>query len=242
MPERAVKAFNQTDLSALFFTGDVLLGGTGGQQIFVTIETAAQGTENGFGFTLNYDPAKLSAPLVAKGAGAPNATLIPNHVQTGKIGVVLAMPFGEAVPAGTRHLIKIRFNVAPNAAGGLTNLTFGDAPVIRAVSDVDANTLGSNFQDGAINILGPTAASVSLSGRITTSGKRRLSQAQVSITGASGETRFAQVSQTGSYHFDDLTAGETYTISVSQKGVTFNQPTIVVTILEDTENVNFVGN
>ncbi len=124
-----------------------------GQQVIVSIATDAQGTENGFGFSINYETAKLSNPIVAKGIDTQSATLIPNSTQSGKIGVVLAMPFGQAIESGARQLVTITFTVAANAAAGQTPLTFGDAPAFREVADVDANVVQSVFQDGAINIL-----------------------------------------------------------------------------------------
>jgi hypothetical protein len=219
----------------------VNVGTSPGSQVFVTIAADAQGTENGFGFTLNYDQTKLSSPLVTKGADTQNATLIPNTQQAGRVGVVLGMPFGEGIGGGTRHIVTIRFNVAPNAPGGLTALTFGSMPVVQSVSDINANSLQSNFQDGAINILGPTGAGVSINGRVVSKSGRGLSRAQVSITDASGEKRYALVSPSGYYRFDDVVAGETYIISVIHKGVRFNPSSIIMTILEDTTNVNFVS-
>lgn len=219
----------------------VNINASAGNQVFVTIAADAQGTENGFGFTLNYDSTKLSAPLVTKGADTQNATLIPNVMQTGKVGVVLGMPFGEAIPVGTRHLVTVRFNVAANAPAGLTPLEFGDLPVTRAVSDVDANPLQSAFQDGAVNILGPSAATAALGGRVITADGTGISRAQVTATRANGEVLSALTSPFGFYQFEDLAVGETYVISVRHKWFQFNPSSQVVTLLEDTKSLNFTG-
>jgi hypothetical protein len=212
-----------------------------GSQVFVTIETVTSGTENGFGFTLNYDANKLSNPLVQKGADTQTATLIPNTTQAGKIGVVLGMPFNEAVPAGTRHLVTVRFNVMPNAPSGLTALTFSDAPVIQAVSDVNANTVQSTFQDGAVNILGPTAATASLGGRVSTTAGKGVRSALVTVTFPDGETRTTLSGTSGKYLFTDIPAGETYIVSVAAKHYGFSQSAQVRQIIEDTLDVDFVA-
>ena len=60
-----------------------------GQQTIVSVEADVNGDENGFGFTLNYDPTKLSAPLVSAGTGAQGTFLIPNTNTPGKVGVIL---------------------------------------------------------------------------------------------------------------------------------------------------------
>lgn len=212
-----------------------------GTQVIVSIETDAQGTENGFGFTLNYDGSKLSNPLVQKGVDTQTATLIPNTTQGGKVGVVLAMPFGQALSAGTKQLVTVRFNVAANATSGQTPLTFGDSPTVREVADVDADVLTSVFQDGAINFFGATAANVSLSGRVTTANETGISKAVVSITASNGATFTALTNAFGYYRFDEILAGETYVISVKHKHYPFRQSSRVLTILEDMENVSFTA-
>lgn len=212
-----------------------------GTQVIVSIETDAQGTENGFGFTLNYDASKLSNPLVQKGLDTQTATLIPNTTQSGKVGVVLAMPFGEALPTGTKKLVTVRFNVAANATGGQTPLTFSDSPTVREVSDVDANVLTSVFQDGTINFFGATAANVSLSGRVTTANETGISKAIVSVTASNGVTFTALTNAFGYYRFDEILAGETYIVSVKHKYYPFRQSSRLLTALEDMENVNFTA-
>jgi hypothetical protein len=176
---------------------------------------------------------------VTKGTDTQTATLIPNVSQSGKVGVVLAMPFNEAIQAGTRHLVTVRFNVAANAAGGQTPLTFGDAPVIRAVSDINANTLTSAFQDGAVNILAPTAASVSVGGRVLDAGGGSVSGARVSITDQSGASRVALTNQFGYYQFEQIASGASYLVDVAHKNHQFAPQ--VITVTEETDSVNFTA-
>jgi hypothetical protein len=212
-----------------------------GGQVTVSIETDAQGTENGFGFTLNYDATKLSAPVVAKGADTQSATLIPNTNTAGKIGVVLGMPFNTGVPAGTRQIVTIQFNVAANASGGLTPLTFSDAPVVREVSDINANVLQSNFTDGAVNILGPTAASVTIGGKVHDVKGNPLAQVRITLTDPAGQTRIATTNTFGNYRFANVEAGQTYVLTASGKRYVFNDPTQIVTVTDNLENLDFVG-
>ncbi len=209
-------------------------------QVFVSIETDAQGGENGFGFTLNYDSLKLSNPLVALGSGVPVGTaLIPNTTQTGKVGVILGLPFGVGLTAGTKQLITIRFDVAANASGGLSALTFGDMPVVREVSDVNANVLMSGFTDGAIDILAPTAATVSVGGRVLSADNRAVSGAQISMTDQTGNVRLARTNPFGYYSFEEIPAGATYIFSVSHKLYQFAPQ--VLTINEATDGLNFTA-
>src|SRR5690606_30309327 len=112
------------------------------------------------------DPTVLQNPVVAKGVDAQTATLLPNTLTAGKIGVILAYPVGTAIPAGNREIITVTFNVAPDAPAGATPVTFSDTPVIREISDVEANVLESTFTGGTVTILAPTSAPVMVAGRV----------------------------------------------------------------------------
>ncbi len=212
-----------------------------GQQVFVSIEADAQGTENGFGFTLDYDASKLSNPLVQKGTATQTASLIPNTTQIGKVGVILAMPFGEAVSAGTRQIVTIRFDVAADAPAGNTPLTFNDTPVIREVSDVDAGVLQSAFEDGNVDVLGPSSANISISGKVLTKSGRGIARAMISITDSGGETRTTLTNPFGNYRFAGLDSGEIYTLTIRHKQFQFTPSTQILTVFEDAPGINFIA-
>ncbi len=212
-----------------------------GQQVIVSIESDTQGTENGFGFTLDYDASKLSNPLVQKGTDTPTASLIPNTTQSGKIGVILAMPFGTAVSAGTKQILTIRFDVAANAPAGLSPLTFSDMPVIREVSDVNAGVLQSIFEDGNVDVLAPSSANISIGGKVLTANGRGIARAMMTITGSSGETRTTQTNPFGNYRFAGLDSGETYTLTVLHKSYQFTPSSQILTVFEDAPGINFIA-
>lgn len=84
------------------------------------------------------------------------------------------------------------------------------------------NAAGGNGSDiGAVEHQFPTAATVSISGRIVNAQGRAISQAQVSLTDMSGNTRTARSSAFGYYSFEDVEVGATYTVAVSSKRFTF---------------------
>lgn len=93
----------------------------------------------------------------------------------------------------------------------------------------------SNAQ--AVVFAPPTAASVSVSGRVM-SGKSGVSRAYVYLTSSSGSTIVAQTNPFGYYRFDGVGVGATYIISVRHKTYQFDSQTIFVT--EDIENLNFM--
>ena len=115
-------------------------------------------------------------------------------------------------------MVSITFDVAPNAPSGETALTFGSA---NGVSDAFGNTLNARYTDGRINISGPNAAGVDVSGRVLTPGGQGLRNAQVTITNAAGVTRTVTTTSFGYYRFEGIATGDTYLIGVSSNRYRF---------------------
>ncbi len=86
--------------------------------------------------------------------------------------------------------------------------------------------------------LGPTAASVSISGNVRTPEGRGLRNVIVVLADQNGSLKSARTNGFGNYHFDEVPVG-LYTISVSSKQYNFSPQT--VSILESLQNVDFVG-
>lgn len=87
--------------------------------------------------------------------------------------------------------------------------------------------------------LAPTAANVSVGGRVLTSNGSGISKAHVSITNKNGETRYVTTNSFGFYRFTEIPAGETYVISARHKGYQFNSQ--VITVSEDIQNADFTA-
>jgi len=85
------------------------------------------------------------------------------------------------------------------------------------------------------------AASVTIGGRVTTANGRGIRNVRVRLTGTNGETRTVFTSAFGYYRFTDVTAGENYILTAFIKRYRFSQNTQVATILEDTDDINFVA-
>lgn len=87
----------------------------------------------------------------------------------------------------------------------------------------------------------PSAAHVSVGGRVTTAGGYGIANAQITISSADGSRRLARTNPFGYYRFDDVSAGENYVLSVAAKRYTFNQPTMIVSVTEELTDVNFIA-
>jgi hypothetical protein len=131
--------------------GNLTAGSTG----TVTVQMDAQGNESGLSLSLAFDPTALTFVSAAVGNGANGGSLMVNSVKAaaGKLGLVLVLPAGSTVAAGTRDVITITFNVAGSGTT-VVNVT-GDSPVAREVADVNANVLGASFVGGSFNIILP---------------------------------------------------------------------------------------
>ena len=218
----------------------VSMSGAAGHQVLVSLEMDANGDENGIGFTLNYETAKLSNPVVAAGTATQGTFLIPNTNTLGKVGVIIAFSPGSTITAGVKQLVTIRFDIAADAIGS-SPLTLGDSPVIRRVSSVDATPLATTFTDGNLSIVAPTAAGVSIGGRVVAGSQLGIASVSVELTNARGEKRTALTNPFGYYQFDDVQAGETYVVSAKSKRYSFVTSSQVITVSDEMSGIDFVS-
>ncbi|MBI4659045.1 MAG: putative Ig domain-containing protein, partial [Verrucomicrobia bacterium] len=118
----------------------------------VVIEMDATGEESALGFSLNFDPSRLTFGDVVLGGGATAATLNKNTLQAsaGRIGVVVGMPPGQGFAAGRVELL--RFTFTAGVVSGETPLTFGDVPVFREVASRQATPLAATFTGGTVRV------------------------------------------------------------------------------------------
>ncbi len=102
----------------------------------------------------------------------------------------------------------------------------------------DGNGNGTPTVDiGAFEVqLGTTAATVSVSGRVTARG-RGISNAVVHLTSQSGEIQTVRTNRLGYYTFTELAAGETYIFNVFSKRYQFDPK--VISLTEDLAELDF---
>jgi hypothetical protein len=200
-----------------------------GSQVTVTLQADAEGDENNYGFSLGYETAILSNPVVTIGADATGGNVLANPTtMAGKIG--FSVDFGSGtMPAGNaKRLVTVKFDVAPTAPAGHTPLTFGDAPAVRETSNLAAQPVATSYEDGFVNIAGPTAASVSVGGRVMKDNEAGLFGALVYLSDNNGVTRTAKTNPFGYFRFDNVRTGASYMISIRAKSYRFDSRVITV--------------
>ena len=128
--------------------------GSPGGVVGVPIELVAQGDENALGFSLTFDPAVLGNPQATLGSDASGATLNANTSQVGggRLGIALSLPFGQKFNAGARQVVVVNFAIASGTSASSTPINFGDQPISREISDVNARALAAGFSSGAVAI------------------------------------------------------------------------------------------
>ncbi|MEO6589326.1 MAG: choice-of-anchor Q domain-containing protein, partial [Pyrinomonadaceae bacterium] len=114
-------------------------------------------------------------------------------------------------------------------------------PFDSSVLMYDARGLGYDriiftVDKGAFETLVPTAANVSISGRVF-AGEQGLKNAQVVLTDQYGNRKTVLTGSFGYFNFEDLAVGETYFIRVFSKRYQFSPQ--VITPFEDLSEINF---
>jgi len=194
-----------------------------GDKLHAAVEIGAQGDEVAVGFTLNFDPAVLSNPSnIQLGSGAGSAVLTVNSDQAdqGRVGITLDKAPTDPIPAGTRQLVTLEFDIAAGAPSS-TLISFGNGPVFDEVANGLAEPLQTAFAESTITLLAPTVAGVSISGRVTDH-SRGLSNAIVTISGPDGTFFETRTNTFGNFRFKGVPAGQTYVIAVRAKRYTFS--------------------
>jgi len=125
------------------------------------------------------------------------------------------------------------------------DLTLGFSSVLPSfslqnsfVSSFTAAGTGTFAADQAPFFMIPTAATVSVSGRVLSPKGRGLANAVITLTGSSGETLTTRTNNFGYYQFNDVVAGDTVIIDVKSKLYAFE--TLVLNLSEETNGLNFV--
>ena len=127
------------------------------------------------------------------------------------------------------------------SAGGNYSL---EGTIAQSAAGTNQQNVPYKFQPGfwTAQTFAPTAAHVTVVGRVLAANGGGIRNVRITLTGASGETRTVISSTFGYFRFDDVAAGETYIFSVFAKRFAFSQPTQVRSIVEDTDDIIFTAN
>lgn len=163
-------------------------------------------------------------------AGNPNAA---NDIVGTSAGPISPNLGPLADNGGTRRVpTRSLLNSSPAIDKGNSFGSFADQRGLARPVDLvsSPNAAGGDGADiGAFEAQAPTAAAVSITGRIETPEGSGLTNAIVMLSDANGNVRPARSSSFGYFRFDDVTVGETYIVTVSSKRYTFTPIAIALT-------------
>lgn len=129
--------------------------------------------------------------------------------------------------AGAIYTFIPSFGASIGLAGAATGsfLSLSDSGATpTASSTTETTNISTKPATGQIytfSPLAPTAAIVSVAGRVKTSNGRGLTNAFVTLTDSSGSTRTARTTAFGYFRFGEIAAGETYIVQVASKRYRF---------------------
>ena len=203
-----------TNVSAAYGTTTVTFSGvfSGGTTNVVPIDPTTAGTVPG-GYSL--------------GAGFPAYEITTTATYSAPLTVCLQ------VPSVTVEATFNALTLFHSENGVLIDRTSSrDFPTRTICATVDSLSPFVVAED-----LTPTAANVSVGGRVLTSDGIGISKVRISIADQSGETRRAMTNSFGYYNFDEVPAGQTYVIAASHKRYLFGPQ--VLTVTENITNLDF---
>lgn len=142
--------------------------GLAGQQqpttSFLTARIKAQilGNEKTIRFSLGFDPALLSNPIVTLGSGAQNATLDidPSELDQGNLGISITQPDGVSFAEGRQEVAVITWEYISSDRGRATRIEFRGSPVSPAIITQSGAALETQFKSTPV-VLATKAAIVS---------------------------------------------------------------------------------
>lgn len=89
--------------------------------------------------------------------------------------------------------------------------------------------------------MAPTAAEVSIGGRVTTASGAGIRSVIVTLTDSRGATRSVTTGNFGMYRFTNVEVGEIYILTVTAKKYVFANPTQIVAVNDELTNLDFTA-
>ncbi len=107
----------------------------------------------------------------------------------------------------------------------------------RTWNGTDFDFAVARYQNESI----PTAANVSVSGKVLTSNGNGIRNVVVTLVAPNGTVFTADTGSFGYFRFESIPVGESYVMSVFSKRFAFKNPSQLITVNEDISNIEFVG-
>ena len=133
---------------------------------------------------------------------------------------------GTGAVSFTVIITGVTFPLGSNITATATRGAYTNAP---SAPTAPSSGSTSEFSSGQTIVNALTAATVSISGRVTSASGAPLSQAVVTMTDQNGSTLTARTNAFGYFSFDNVQSGTAYIVSTQRKGFAFDNFLLQVT-------------
>ncbi|MEP6903944.1 MAG: LamG-like jellyroll fold domain-containing protein [Actinomycetota bacterium] len=159
------------------------------------------------------------------------------------------LTYDIATSAGYSGNVDLSFNLGALSALNFNNLrvyhlengVWVDRTAAGNVSPTLCTSGVASLSPFAIVNIAPTAANVSVSGRVTDASGNAVARVRVSISNSNGIIRTASTNSFGFYRFDEIPAGESYVVSAAHKHYQFAPLTQVVVVNDAVSDIDFTA-
>lgn len=126
--------------------------------------------------------------------------------------------------------------------GGMTSLENGGVAIVGVTDDIDGHLRSAMPEIGADEVLGSTAAAVSVSGRVVSSTGRGIRNVRLMIEGGDLPWPiFATSNSFGYYRFSGLASGQSYVVTANSKRYLFASPVRIVNAGDGIADFDFIA-
>ena len=112
--------------------------------------------------------------------------------------------------------------------------------VMTTYSSTNSGNNGANWIFDS-NCIAPTAAAVTVSGRVTNAKGRGIANVRVTLVDTQGNAHVAITNAFGFYYFMQISSGQSVVVSVRSKIFTFATATQVLSVTQDVNEMNFTA-
>ena len=192
-----------------------------------------------FQFVLSYDAGIIDPSGTNFGCSASGISAAAGHAATCNVqpdGTLKVSVSGANSLSGSGAVLNLSFRTdAAAVAGNVSPLNFSAVHFYNTAGEV-----ASGFSNGSVTLVtGPTAASVTVAGRLVSPEGRAIRAGQVVLTDEAGVRRSVSIALRGEFRFDDVASGRTYTVSASSRRFRFEP--VVLDLVADVVALDLVG-